>query len=96
MGESIVQNLVRKVAQRQWDWTSREIGLVVLAGIVSTWFLSFIKHITSPGVKAPVSGYKGWWEPELLLRLRFSFTSKDVVYSGYKKVSQYVRALALS
>jgi len=35
---------------------------------------------------APLHGSKGWWEPSLLLSLRFIYDAYNIIDTGYKKV----------
>lgn len=38
-------------------------------------------------VKAPFVGYRGFWEPTFLLRLRFTLGAWPIVMEGYRKVT---------
>ena len=50
------------------------------------WFLSFFRqqHPRVPGAK--VHGFSSWFEPNILLQIRFVTQAHDIIESGYKKV----------
>lgn len=82
MEESLVKSVLGKALQL----TGREFVLFALAGLIVPYFFNFIRRTLSYSIDAPVAGYKNAWEPEWSLRLRFPFTSKEILQSGYDKV----------
>ena len=82
MGESLLKSIVSKSS----DLSSRDFTLFTLAGLAFLYIINFIRGKLSYSINAPVAGYKSSWEPEWFLRLRYPFTSKEVLYSGYDKV----------
>ena len=82
MGESLVKSGLSKPL----ELSGREVTLFTLASFVFFYLRSFIRARLNYSIDAPVAGYKSSWEPEWLLRLRFPFTSKGILYSGYDKV----------
>ena len=82
MDESLVKSVLRKSS----ELSSREVTLFTLASFAFLYLISLIRGKLSYSIDAPVAGYKNFWEPEWLLRLRFPFTSKEILYSGYEKV----------
>ena len=58
---------------------------IAIAGIVSFYFLAsfFGSNIK---VKAPWVGYRSFWEPTFVLRLRFVQGALPIVLDGYNKV----------
>ena len=82
MGESLVKSVLSKPS----ELNGREVTLFTLASLVFYYLINSIKARLKYNINAPVAGYKSSWEPEWLLRLRFPFTSKEILYSGYDKV----------
>ncbi|OJJ39637.1 hypothetical protein ASPWEDRAFT_49568 [Aspergillus wentii DTO 134E9] len=58
---------------------------VVFLGLWSLWYLFTTLHASVTGVKAPFVGYRGFWEPTWLLRLRFIRGSRGILAEGYAK-----------
>ncbi|KAF2798683.1 cytochrome P450 [Melanomma pulvis-pyrius CBS 109.77] len=62
-------------------------GLVVFIS-----YLTWLSSASTPVVKGPVAGYRSFWEPTFLLRLRFVFNAVGIMNDGYYKFknSSYV------
>ena len=77
---------MKSVLSKPSELNGREVTLFTLASLVFYYLINFIKARLNYNIDAPVAAYKSSWEPEWLLRLRFPFTSKEILYSGYDKV----------
>ncbi|KAI0409332.1 cytochrome P450 monooxygenase [Xylaria palmicola] len=64
-------------------YSDRSLALF-LVGIVSLYFISVIRSAFS-NVKAPIVGYRQWFEPGWLVRLRFIRGSRPIIRGGYSK-----------
>ena len=68
------------------DWSSQRTTLLVFGGIFLAGYL-FNNIFAYPFlVKAPIVGKKFSWEPQWMVRVRYSFNAKSVLYEGYTKV----------
>lgn len=50
--------------------------------------LVFSSYLNRASVNAPFVGYRSWFEPTFLLRLRFLTNAKGILTSGYENVSE--------
>lgn len=64
----------------------REPLNLIVAALLSTFLLSYILS-GGARVKAPYAGYKGFWEPTYLLRIRYMWSGRRIIDEGYQKVS---------
>jgi len=44
-------------------------------------------YLNRASVNAPFVGYRSWFEPTFLVRLRFLTNAKSILSNGYEKVS---------
>ena len=92
MGKSLVESVLSKPP----ELNGREVTLFTLASLIFYYLINLIKAKLNYNIDAPIAGYKSSWEPEWVLRLRFPWTSKEILYSGYDKVrASYTAILKL-
>ena len=63
----------------------------VVVSLATLFAILFLQSLApkKKSVEAPFVGYRGFWEPTLLLRLRFCQGAYPIVAEGYKKVSLF-------
>ncbi|KAM5449476.1 putative ent-kaurene monooxygenase [Microsporum audouinii] len=66
------------------EWKSRQGVILFIVVIFSLHFLKTLKERLF-GIKAPVVGYRSFFEPGWLLRLRFVRGSTSIIRGGYEK-----------
>lgn len=64
---------------------SRALVLWTLAAVLAAYLLQSIAQ-NSNTVKAPYVGFRSWFEPKLLVGLRFATGALSQVTEGYEKV----------
>lgn len=67
------------------EWNSRHCFALFIVAILSLHLLRTFKESLF-GVKAPMVGYRSFFEPKWLLRLRFVRGSMSIIRGGYSKV----------
>lgn len=60
-----------------------QLAIIVVTVLFASSYL-YDKHPRVAGAK--YYGYKSWWEPSLLLRMRFFTTGKQMIDDAYDKV----------
>ena len=81
-------SFLKSVAHAEVDWdNSRQIIFLLGIGLllVAFYIVGVIRH-TIFSVKAPVIGYKHFWEPGWVVGMRFAKASGPMVREGYAKV----------
>jgi hypothetical protein len=81
-------SFLESVAHTELDWDNgRQIILLLGAGllVVAFYVVNVIRHAIF-SVKAPVVGYKHFWEPGWVVGMRFAKASGPMVREGYTKV----------
>jgi hypothetical protein len=72
-------------AQAYWHWhANQRVAWLIGAGLFAYGLLVLKEFIF--GIKAPKVGRRYFWEPRLLIGLRFARNSAPMVLEGYHKV----------
>jgi hypothetical protein len=84
-----------------WDPLRKSLEALSYANIAAilctVCWLSTILLQKKPGLaNAPVHGYRSMFEPSLLLRARFITGARDVIMTGYERVSKLSADLIVS
>ena len=58
------------------------VGFILTLAALASYFHGVEK------INAPIAGCRWFWEPALLLRLRFIWNSEAIVENGYRRVRQ--------
>jgi len=74
-------------------YTSRSNLAVLILGIFTCYFIACILGSLSFGVDAPIVGYRSFFEPTWLVRLRFVLGGRAMIQTGYERVSNNIQTL---
>ena len=81
-----MDNKTTITAGDELGWGSQRSTLLIFGGIFMAAYL-FNNVFAYPFlVKAPVVGAKFPFKPQWMVRMRYSFDARDVLYEGYTKV----------
>ena len=74
-------------------YTTRSNLAVLILGVFTCYFIASILKSLSVGVDAPVVGYRSFFEPTWLVRLRFVLGGRAMIQTGYERVSNNIQTL---
>jgi hypothetical protein len=71
-----------------WNDAFPKESLTLAFAVLATVVYLFIRLRNTHDFKAPFVGYRSFWEPTFILRLRFVQGARPIVMEGYRKVTR--------